>query len=688
MKYPNILFFRDKKYSDIDLFLEENKTQLDCNINITDDKNDINKMFDCNIHLLVTFGDKNCFSSINPLVSDRICVRWLHFDEILDINKFNRSVNYCYINNITFKPEKIRPIFSLFTTCYNSYEKIIRAYKSIQSQTMVDWEWVILDDSPDDEHFVFLKNTLKDPKIRLYKRSENNGSIGNVKNEVVSLCRGKYVLEMDHDDEILPYVLLDATNAFKDAKVGFVYMDFINVYEDFRNYYYSNYFALGYGGYYRQKYNNHWVYVCMTPNINNVTLSHIVSVPNHPRIWRKSTLLEIGNYNEMLPICDDYEVFLRTSVNTNIAKIPKLGYVQYMNNNNNNFSLIRNSEINRLVYPIRDQCFEAYNINEEMKKKDAYQENEFKPIWKRLNYEYKYCNSIINLNKKQTCIIGLETLFSNYHDIKILSKCDYCNDILLLDNKVSSDVLCQMIDVFNLNMKCYAMDDCTDEELIRYFILLYKNSSDYNIIPRDTFNIEPTELKENKNEKKKITIITPSIRPQNLYKIKDSINFDYVNEWIIVYDKKHLPNQHLFQDDKIKEYEFLGTGIVGNCQKNYGLTKISNTNTYVYFLDDDNIIHPDLYKLLDTLEDNKIYTFNQKRPADVFPYKELLLGNKIEIGKIDTAMFLVDYNLCKNIKLMKDKYMSDGIFIVECYSENRDKWIYIDKLMAYYNYLD
>ena len=671
-------------YNAIDAYLDNNKNDILATLNITSDVNEVNKLYDPNYQLLITFGDLNYYiGKLGYVICDRLRKRWIHFNEINDIHAFNKGVNYCFINNILLQN---RVKISLFTTCYNSYDKIIRAYKSIQSQTMIDWEWVILDDSPDDAHFIFLKNVLKDPKIRLYKRSENNGSIGNVKNEVVSLCRGKYVLEMDHDDEILPDVLLDATNAFKDDKVGFVYMDFINVYEDFRNFNYGNFFGLGYAGYYRQKYNNKWVYVCMTPNINNITLSHIVSIPNHPRIWRKSTLLEMGNYNEMLPICDDYELFLRTAVKTNIAKIPKLGYVQYMNNNNNNFSLIRNSEINRLVYPIRDQCFEAYCIEDEMKKKDAYEENENKQIWKRKDYTHKYCNSIINLHKKQTCIIGLNTLYSNYSKIKNLTTLD---DILLLDNKVSSDKLCEILDYFNLNIKCYAMDDCTDDELIQYF-MLYK-SSDYHIIPRDTFHIEPTKLIEQiepKQERKKITIITPCIRPDNLAKIKKSINFDYINEWIIIYDKKYIKNQHLFEDDKIKEYEFLGSGISGNPQRNYGLDNISNINTYVYFLDDDNIIHPNLYKLLDIIEDNKIYTFNQKRPDNVFPYKELLLGNKIEIGEIDSAMFLVDYNLCKNIRWIPDKYVADGIFIVECYSENRDKWIYIDELIAYYNYSD
>ena len=84
---------------------------------------------------------------------------------------------------------------------HKSYDYIKIAYNSILNQTLNDWEWVIMDDTGDEEHFIFLKNILSvDPRVRLYKRVENSGNIGNVKNEAVALCRGKYVLEMDHAD--------------------------------------------------------------------------------------------------------------------------------------------------------------------------------------------------------------------------------------------------------------------------------------------------------------------------------------------------------------------------------------------------------------------------------------------------------------------------------------------------------
>ncbi len=46
MKYPNIIFFRFKKYSDIDSYLI-NKT-YNCTFNITDNPKNIIKIFDSN----------------------------------------------------------------------------------------------------------------------------------------------------------------------------------------------------------------------------------------------------------------------------------------------------------------------------------------------------------------------------------------------------------------------------------------------------------------------------------------------------------------------------------------------------------------------------------------------------------------------------------------------------------------
>lgn len=186
-----------------------------------------------------------------------------------------------------------------------------------------------------------------------------------------------------------------------------------------------------------------------------------------------------------------------------------------------------------------------------------------------------------------------------------------------------------------------------------------------------------------KKEKEKITIITPSYRIQNLKKIYETINFDYVDEWIIVYDgSKITENPNIFNHEKIKEYvHYDNNSCFGNAQRNFALNNIKNENTYLYFLDDDNLIHPELYKLLDIIEKDKLYTFNQIR----YPNLELLKGNEIKETKIDTAMILISYNLCKNIKWNLYEYGADFRYINECYNQNKDKWIYINNVLAYHN---
>ena len=493
MKYPLILFFRWDKYNEVDSKLEQYKEadKLDCTIKIINSKEQLLELYSTDTHILVTYGDSDqeYAYDVNEVIPKRLRGRWIHKKEIDNINEFNYNVNYCYISNVIDNRVSTRPVFSIFTSCYNSYDKLFRAYNSIKKQTMKDWEWVIMDDSPDDKHFEFLRNiSAKDKRIRLYKRDQNSGSIGNVKNETIGLCRGKYVLEMDHDDEIMSYVLQDATDVFENDKdVGFVYMETASIREGGENFTYGDFICKGYGGNYTVKHDGKWRVIYNTPNINNITLSHLVCLPNHPRIWRRTTLMECGSYSELLPICDDFEVLLRTCINTKVVKIPKLGYFQYMNANNNNFSLIRNAEINRIgPQYISPMFFDRYKVNDKMKELDAFEDEsynwEHSKLWKRENsYTHKFCNQLINNDfDRHFCLIGLQSL-SNARIKKIYE--NPRNDIILLDNKVTTEQLQKEIDRLGYDrMRCYSMNDCSEYELIKFFKRIYKFKEEYEII--------------------------------------------------------------------------------------------------------------------------------------------------------------------------------------------------------------
>lgn len=514
MKYPFILFYRSDNYSTIDTFFYSNCEKLDCTVFIINDFNDLNKLFNSNYHLLITYG--NSFDeykgNVLDVISENMLVRHKHIncDQTFDVNKFNHEVNTLYINICSLDRIYTRPIFSIFTTSFNSFDKILRAYNSIKNQIFKDWEWIIIDDSNSDDNFNFLRKQFSnDSRIRFFRKSHNNGSIGNVKNEAISLCRGQYVLEMDHDDEICDWLLQDTVKLFNsDNELGFIYTDFSILYENGNNHHYGDLICKGYGSYYSQKFNNKWVFVYITPNINNITLSHLVCCPNHPRIWRKDLLLKIGSYSEYLPICDDYEVLLRTCISTKIAKIHKLGYIQYMNNENNNFSLIRNSEINRIGPKyISPYYYDKFNINNKMKELNAYEDQKYivnhSNIYERNKDEYNhnYCNKIVNYDyDKQYCIIGIDSLIYNMDTIKELYK-NSRNDFLILENKNTLGYLQEKLDYYGFSrMKCYSIIGVDKQILINYFNLLYKSVSNCEIIDININFLESNCNYKNKSE--------------------------------------------------------------------------------------------------------------------------------------------------------------------------------------------
>jgi len=102
-----------------------------------------------------------------------------------------------------------------------------------------------------------------------------------------------------------------------------------------------------------------------------------------------------------------------------------------------------------------------------------------------------------------------------------------------------------------------------------------------------------------------ISIITPCSRVANLARI--SVGIPDSVEWIVVYDTTDGPPTIRLGTGK--EY-FCPGGISGNPQRNYGVLQASGE--YIYFLDDDNILHPDMIERVSTMLDgDNIVVFNQ-----------------------------------------------------------------------------
>lgn len=401
-KYPYALIIYKEEYSSILSKLEEIKEKLEFSYKIvkySDDESlrdkcarELNCLFSEEFNILITVGRDWKEYNISPYLIPKMNSKWFHVseEEVCIPNIINNRVLFCYINNLPER-KKFRPKISCFTTGFHSFEKIYRPFNSLLIQSFADWEWVIVDDSKDDKNFEFIRENIssKDHRIRAYRKDFHSGNIGNVKNEAVSLCRGEYVLELDHDDEILQDTLEQIVKGFdENPEVGFVYMNFAECYEDMRPFSYGSNWGMSYGGYHTEEYRGYKFEVAESCDINDVSMSNIVGVPNHPRAWRRNVLVDVlGNYSESMSIADDYELLVLTALKTKMLKINRFGYIQYKNNSNNNFSLIRNREITKIQRWVSNVYYNKYNVREFFKEQGV-TESEKK--------ENKYINLIQN----------------------------------------------------------------------------------------------------------------------------------------------------------------------------------------------------------------------------------------------------------------------------------------------------
>lgn len=96
------------------------------------------------------------------------------------------------------------PKISVLTPVYNTPPDHLREMMaSVLSQTYRDFEFILLNDSPDNVALEQAILSFRDPRIRYEKNNVNIG-ISASRNRLLSLARGEYVAILDHDDVCLP----------------------------------------------------------------------------------------------------------------------------------------------------------------------------------------------------------------------------------------------------------------------------------------------------------------------------------------------------------------------------------------------------------------------------------------------------------------------------------------------------
>ncbi len=94
------------------------------------------------------------------------------------------------------------PLVSVIMSMQDSAATLAPAIRSIQAQTLTDWELILLDDGSRDDS-AEIAASFNEPRLRLVSDSRRLGLAARL-NQGVALARGRFVARMDADDVCFP----------------------------------------------------------------------------------------------------------------------------------------------------------------------------------------------------------------------------------------------------------------------------------------------------------------------------------------------------------------------------------------------------------------------------------------------------------------------------------------------------
>lgn len=92
------------------------------------------------------------------------------------------------------------PLVSIITPSYNAEKFIEETIKSVQNQTLTDWEMIIVDDCSKDKTRDILHRIAElDSRLKVVL-SEENGGAAVARNTALEQAKGRYIAFLDSDD--------------------------------------------------------------------------------------------------------------------------------------------------------------------------------------------------------------------------------------------------------------------------------------------------------------------------------------------------------------------------------------------------------------------------------------------------------------------------------------------------------
>jgi O-antigen biosynthesis protein len=198
------------------------------------------------------------------------------------------------------------PLFSVIVPCFRTpLDLLDRCVASVLAQHHSDWEMWLCDDASGDERLAegLAELSALDRRIATIARS-SNGGISAATNDALALASGKYVVFLDHDDELHPSALERVARAIADRPdADLIYSDEDKI--DLE------------GHRHTPSFKPDW-----SPDLllSNAYMCHLLVV-------RRDLLTELGGLRSEFDGAQDYDLMLRaTEVTGAIVHVPEILY--------------------------------------------------------------------------------------------------------------------------------------------------------------------------------------------------------------------------------------------------------------------------------------------------------------------------------------------------------------------------
>lgn len=115
---------------------------------------------------------------------------------------------------------------SIVTPVFNSEKYIEQTIRSVQTQTHLNWEHILVDDCSSDSSEALIKACQeKEPRIKYFRLEKNSGA-GIARNKAIELAQGNYIAFLDSDDQWYPKKLERQLSFMQKNKYHFTFTDY------------------------------------------------------------------------------------------------------------------------------------------------------------------------------------------------------------------------------------------------------------------------------------------------------------------------------------------------------------------------------------------------------------------------------------------------------------------------------